>query len=154
MQEKNTVIVNKLAGSRADIVGFCRYLKNDKVSMDTLKKEEISKIENLSASKHVLVINDTTEFNYKHHENYLSTTDEDLGPAGNNEDIGFFLHPGLVIDAEKGIALGYSYIKIWNRTWDKLDKKENTGNSQLKKRNHTDGLSALNKASKQFHRQR
>lgn len=124
MQKKNTVIVNKLAGKRADLVGFCRYLKNDKVSMDTLKVEEISKTENLSASKHVLVINDTTEFNYKLHENYLSSTDKDLGPAGNNEDIGFFLHPGLVVDAEKGIALGYSYIKIWNRTWDKLDKKE------------------------------
>ena len=46
MQKKNTVIVNKLAGKRADLVGFCRYLKNDKVSMDTLKKEEISKTEN------------------------------------------------------------------------------------------------------------
>ena len=63
-------------------------------------------------------------FNYASHEKFLKKSDPDLGTTTHNDDIGFFLHPGLVVDAENGISLGFSYMKMWNRSWDKKDKHE------------------------------
>lgn len=122
MQKRSTVIINQLSANRADTVGFCRYLNNDKVSLENLIIEQTDKVKNLSEGKHVLVVNDTSEMNYENHINFLNKADEDLGPTGNNKDIGFFLHPGLVIDTTNSMSLGFSYIKIWNRKWDKEDK--------------------------------
>jgi hypothetical protein len=48
--------------------------------------------------------------------------DEDMGPVGNNYDIGFFLHPTLVVDTAGYFPLGLSDVQIWNRTKDKQDK--------------------------------
>lgn len=92
--------------------------------MKNLVTEETEKVKRLSKGKHVLVVNDTTEFNYAAHENFLNKSDPDLGPTTHNDDIGFFLHPGLVVDTENGLSLGFSNIKMWNRSWDKKDKYE------------------------------
>ena len=77
-----------------------------------------------SEVRHVLVVQDTSEFNYEHHAGYLSRTDEDLGPTGNDIDIGFFVHPSIVIDKETSLLLGASDIHLWNRRYDKQDKHE------------------------------
>ena len=74
--------------------------------------------------RHVLVINDTTEFNYQDHINFLNPADRDLGPTGNSIDIGFFLHAGLVVDAELDFSLGFSYLKLWNRSFEQQNKKK------------------------------
>ena len=124
MLKKNTVVINQLSENRADTVGFCRYLNNDKVNMLKTTNEHIANIKNITKGKHVLVINDTTEFNYKSHINFLDKSDTNIGPAGNNEDIGFFLHPGLVVNTENGLSLGFSYVNIWNRNWNKKNKNE------------------------------
>ena len=124
MTEKNTAIINQLSGDRALLVGNCRFVNNKKVTWEKIHKENSKEINSLVSGKHVLVVNDTTEFNYESHKNYLSKRDEELGPVGNNNDIGFFCHPGLVVDTSNGVALGFSYLKIWNRSWDKKSKEE------------------------------
>lgn len=78
----------------------------------------------LVKDRHVLVINDTTDFNFKEHQNYLNPGDEDLGSMSNEGDMGFYLHPGLVLDAVHEIGLGFSYIKMWNRPYEKPNKRE------------------------------
>lgn len=72
----------------------------------------------------MLVLNDTTECNYEKHRNYLDEKDKELGPVGNDKDIGFFCHPGMVINAANGVSLGFSYLKIWNRKFNKKNKNE------------------------------
>lgn len=99
------------------MVGFCRFLRNDKVSIEKLIESAVRRCDTLSANREVLVLSDTSEFNFKDHNHFLSREDQDLGPGGNPDDVGFFLHPGLVIDAEEGVGLGFSYIKIWNRKY-------------------------------------
>ena len=81
--------------------------------IDHVTKEPDKHVRNL----HVLVVNDTTEFNYQDHYNFLNPDDIDLGPTGNNIDIGFFLHAGLVVNAEEGFCYGFSYLKVWNRSF-------------------------------------
>jgi hypothetical protein len=112
MLEKITVVINQLSENRADTVGLCRYVNNEAITMENLISEQIKKVNALSVDKHVLVVNDTTEINYQSHINYLDKADLDLGPVGNNIDIGYFLHPGLVIDPTIAMSIGFSYIHI------------------------------------------
>lgn len=122
MLEKNTIVLNQLAQGRANLVGFSRFLSNEKITETTLIDSAISRCSELVKDKHVLILNDTTQFNFEDHINFLDREDEHLGPIGNDKDLGFFLHPGLVLDAKEGVPLGFSYIKIWNRRYDKVDK--------------------------------
>jgi len=120
--KKETVIINQLSEDRAELVSYCRFMKNEEVNWEKIYQEKRKPLNKLSKDKHVLVVNDTTEFNYECHRNFLNKGDKELGPLGNDKDIGFFCHPGLVIDSSNGVAIGYSYLKIWNRSWDKKDK--------------------------------
>jgi hypothetical protein len=124
MMNKNTTILNQLAEGRASLVGYSRFLRNDKVTEDRLISSSIHQCIPLAKGRHVLVLNDTTDFNFGEHQNYLSATDEHLGSMSNDGDMGFYLHPGLVVDAEHGIGLGFSYIKIWNRAHETQHKRK------------------------------
>src|SRR5690606_11672386 len=48
-----------------------------------------------------------------------------------DKDIGFFIHPGLVVDAMDCIPYGYAGVKVWNRALDKTDTKEARGYKTL-----------------------
>ena len=124
MIQKNTAVINRLSGDRSELVGFCRFLNNDSVHWEKMMESTIARTGLLSKDRHVLVINDTSEMNYQSHVGFMNMRDKELGPTGNNKDIGFFLHPALVIDVEHEIGLGFSYAKLWNRHWDKLDKND------------------------------
>lgn len=121
---KETVILNQLADTRADVVGHGRFFQNDRVSLSALQEEAIRRCAEQAQGLDVLVIGDTSELNYQRHVGKLSQDDVDLGPVGNNRDIGFFLHPMLVVDAHDGFPLGFSDLYTWNRSWEKLDKHE------------------------------
>jgi hypothetical protein len=124
MLHKETVILNQLAASRAEQVGSSRFFKNDQVSQDALREEATTRCAEIARGLHVLAIQDTSEINYQQHAGRLDLTDPDLGPLGNNQDIGFFLHPMLVVDAQDGFPLGFSDIYLWNRAWDHPTKEE------------------------------
>ena len=115
MMEKNTIVLNQLSRDRSDLVGFSRFLNNDKITTGKLIDSAVERCGRLVYGRHVLVINDTTDFNFRDHHNYLEMADGHLGPMSNEGDMGFYLHPGLAIDAEDGMGLGFSYVKIWNR---------------------------------------
>src|ERR1700679_3634415 len=65
----------------------------------------------LTAGRHVLAIQDTTELNYQHHCGRTCG----LGTVGNGRDAGLFLHPVLALDAETGACLGLVGAKLWLR---------------------------------------
>lgn len=49
---------------------------------------------------------------------------EELGVVDNNTDVGFYIHPTLVLDGESGIPLGLSTVQLWSRALDHADKHE------------------------------
>lgn len=124
MQKKSIAILNQISDTHSDYIGNCRFFQNEKITWQEIHRENEKELNDKIAGKHLLVLNDTTEINYEKHRKYLNQSDPELGPVGNNKDIGFFLHPGYVIDSETEVALGFSYIKIWNRKWNKKDKNE------------------------------
>jgi hypothetical protein len=122
--EKGTVILNQLATNRAELVGASRFFDNDKVSVEALVQEATTRCQQNVAGLNLLAIPDTSEINYQRHAGLLPHTDADLGPIGNNRDIGFFLHPMLVLEEQNGFPLGFSHISLFNRGWEQETKEE------------------------------
>lgn len=126
--EKNCVSLRKIAKNRAMEVRFGRFLSNEQVTVNELKKQRISQTSRLASGRHVLGIQDTTELNYQAHAARVSG----LGPVGNGKDKGLFLHPLLVLDAESSACLGFGAIHTWIREWptEPVDKKKTSRDYQ------------------------
>jgi hypothetical protein len=121
---KKTAVLHQSSKNRNDYVGACRFFNNDQVNYQNLSKPLIHQTAKAAAGKSLIVDQDTTEINYESHAGYLDRNDKDLGPVGNNKDLGFFLHPSIVIDEQSEMLLGVSDVYIWNRSYDKGDKYE------------------------------
>jgi hypothetical protein len=128
MIKKETVVLNRLSNNRAQLVGCCRFFNNESVSEESLIEGTVSRCESIVEGLDVLAIQDTSEINFQHHIGKLSKGDGDLGPVGNDKDIGFFIHPVLVLDSKDGFPIGFSHIHVWNRQWDKQTKHDRNYN--------------------------
>lgn len=85
-------------------------------------------VESQSVSKQLLCFHDTSEINVHAHESRLQP-DSGFGLVGNNKDLGFFIHPSLVMDAESFDLLGLSSIQLWHRDVNKSTKQERRYNT-------------------------
>lgn len=72
--------------------------------------------------RHVLSISDSSEINLQAHVGRMKC--QGLGVVGNNRDVGFFIHPTLVLSAQTGFPLGLSAIHLWSRDLDHADKHQ------------------------------
>lgn len=124
MESNQTAILNQLSDTHAHNMAYSRFFNNESVSLTSLIESSQRKLKDVSQGKHILCLQDTSEINYQKHRNFFHIEDEDLGPVGNNTDIGFFLHPMLVVDTSGYFPLGFSAIHCWNRNFDKQDKHQ------------------------------
>jgi len=115
--------IRGITSTRADQIGFYRLLENDTFSEEAIVASLMSKCSELVSGRNVLCINDTTEFNFEGQRGRIKAG-SGFGPTGKKEILGFFLHPCLVLDAQNGYPLGYSYCRIWNREQDGPDRVE------------------------------
>lgn len=120
-----TAVVNRLAQAHSLKTAFYRMLSNKRLDHDDILEGGYRLCTtSVCLTKHVLCIQDTTEFNYRGIKNKLGELDLDIGPTGNKTIPGFFCHPMLVVDAESSSVRGLSSVIIYNRDWDQKDKKE------------------------------
>lgn len=124
MESTQTAILNQLAVSHADNMAYSRFFNNGSVNLSSLKESSQRKVKELSRGKHVLCLQDSSEINYQKHRNFFHIEDQDLGPIGNDKDIGFFIHPMMVVDTNGHFPLGFSSIHCWNRRIGKLDRNQ------------------------------
>lgn len=115
MESRQTATLNKLSDSHADNMAYSRFFNNESISISSLEQSSQAKVKELSRGRHVLCIQDTSAISYKKHRNFFRVDDADLGPINKEEDIGFFLHPMLVVDTQDYFPLGFSSIYCWNR---------------------------------------
>jgi hypothetical protein len=109
--ERVTMNLRAAADSRAEWVGFSRWLNNPSVTVDEIAVHRADALSGRVAGLHVLAIQDTTELNYAKHAGRV----RGLGPSGNGIDPGLFVHPVLAIDADSGALLGLAGMQIWTR---------------------------------------
>jgi hypothetical protein len=124
MIRKKTAIVNKISSKRSDYVSNCNFMNNNKVDYETVLAPIVEQTSQNCDGNDLIAITDTTELNFQRHSNFLKENDPDLGPAGNNTDIGFFSHVSIVCDEHEGTLIGLADVYNWNRSFDKLDKNQ------------------------------
>lgn len=130
MIEKETAVMNQWSNNRAELVGASRFFQNGFVTEEALQRESSHRCQNAVSGRHLLALQDTTEINYQSHRGRLSRQDDKLGPVGNGKDIGFFLHPVLVLDRENAFPLGIASVQVWNRDWNQKTKHARAYKSQ------------------------
>jgi hypothetical protein len=103
-------------------MGYYRFLENENITVSEQVRRIAVDCQLRVAEKHVLAISDSSEINLQSHLGRLSPAG--LGVVGNNTDVGFYIHPTLVLDGESGFPLGLSTIQLCSRDIDHADKYE------------------------------
>lgn len=102
-------------------MGYYRFLSNEQVSISELVRSLASHCQTQVQERHILAISDTSEINLQSHVGHIDAAG--LGVVGNDQDLGFFIHPTLVVDAANGFPLGISHVQLWSRPREHLDKR-------------------------------
>jgi len=112
--EKNQCsIVNRSYGTQRDRIGGYRLLNNSKITEEHLIEALQLQCQQNCGQKHIIGIQDTSEYNYTHHRRRIK--EGTLGVVGNNHDPGYFAHLMVVFDAETYLPQGISYCRLWSR---------------------------------------
>ena len=101
-------------------MGYYRFLNNEQVSVVELSRSLSTHCQEQVSGRHVLSLSDTSEINLQAHVGRIKP--DDVGVVGNNQDVGFWIHPSLVLEAESGFPLGLSDVKVWRRAKERPDK--------------------------------
>jgi hypothetical protein len=103
--------LRRLARCRAEQVGYARFFRNARVTVEEILATAGARTAQAAAGRHVLLIEDTSEVNYQ----AKAGRKRGLGRVGNGTDVGLFVHPALALDAEDGSVLGLAGATIWRR---------------------------------------
>lgn len=109
--------------SDAEQKSFYRLFSNASFTEDAIEQSITKRCGQICSNRHVLCIQDTTEFNLSNHQGRIKP-ESGLGKTTKEGILGFMLHSSLVIDGSAGNALGYSSIKAWERKKDSPDRHE------------------------------
>ena len=113
-----TSSIHNITLGEAEQKAAYRFLSNKRVEEQTLIEACKERSSYLCEGKDLLVLSDTSEINMDDHRKRLKPG-SGIGVTGNNEDVGFFLHASLVLDATKETSLGFSDIQLWHRPPDR-----------------------------------
>lgn len=117
-----SINIRQISQTRAEQVGFYRFLDNENVTVSELGRSLADSCEQQVDGLHVLSVSDSSEINLQAHVGRLKP--EGLGVVGNNSDVGFFIHPSLVLNAAGGCPLGISHVQVWTRDPERPDKHQ------------------------------
>lgn len=112
-------IVNKANPIFREKIATYRFLNNDKIRSMQLIESLQNQCKKNCDGRHVIVLQDTTEYNYQHL--WRRHKEGSLGVVGNNFDVGYFAHPAICFDALTRLPQGISYCQIWSRERERED---------------------------------
>jgi len=100
MGQHQSVNIRQISRNRAEQVGYYRFLENENVTVSELVQSLSEHCQEQVKGRHILAVSDSSEINLQAHSGRLKP--DALGVVGNNTDVGFYIHPTLVLDAENG----------------------------------------------------
>ena len=106
-----SLVVREIGGGRNGEMAAHRVLSSPKVTVDTLLSPHVARTVEAVRGRRIVAAQDTTEINFAGRE----ARRKGLGPAGNGEALGFFIHPVVAIDVEEEAVLGVAGARIWTR---------------------------------------
>lgn len=107
--EKRSCVLHQLSNNWEEEMGMWRFLKNDRFSWESLRKDCLSDMPDESSGRHVLSIQDGSTISLY---GYLKKR-QGFGKMGSRGDHpGFVVHPSLVLSADDGRCLGLGDMQI------------------------------------------
>lgn len=122
INQYQTINIRQISKNWSEQIAYYRFLENENVTISELVRSLSDHCEQQLQGRHVLALSDTSEINLQSHSGRLKA--KGLGVVGNNKDVGFFIHPTLVLDAESGFPLGLSNVQLWTRDVNRMNKTE------------------------------
>jgi Transposase DDE domain/Transposase DNA-binding len=106
--------LRQVSQNEAQQKSFYRLFNNNSFSEQGIEQSIVNRCGDLCKDRHLLCIQDTTEFNLSAQRGRLKPG-SGLGNTNKKGVLGFMLHTSLVVDAVSGTGLGFSFIKAWER---------------------------------------
>jgi len=114
-----SVVLRQLGRTRAGEVAVQRYLSSPYVTYEVIVDALSARTRQACAGRRVVAAQDTTEINFKDR----SAARRGLGPTGDGQSPGFFIHPVVAIDADEETMLGLVGAQIWTRDEKKVSDR-------------------------------
>lgn len=111
--KEQSCVLRQLAQNRNEEVSYGRFLSNERTAESSLISSIVGRNEDLYRGKHVLSIQDSTEFHYHPHADRIRDS-TGLGDVGRSP-LGYFMHPSLIVDSSGGELYGLSDIHLYHR---------------------------------------
>lgn len=112
MVARESACLRRLAGGRrGDVVAYSRFVANPRVTVEALIEGWGDELAAACAGRHVLAIQDTSEFNFATSKG----RERGLGEIGKGVGRGLMLHAMLGVDADDGGLIGLATGRIWTR---------------------------------------
>src|SRR5690606_12525877 len=103
--ENKSCSIHSLSQDRSEVIGYYRFLNNQKVDEEEIIRCMGLDCENKIKGKQIITIIDTTEINCSSKNNRI-VNEEGLGFLSDNRTKGFLVHPGYCLDANTLEPLG------------------------------------------------
>jgi hypothetical protein len=108
-----SLVLRKLAGSRAELVAFHRLLNTSCLSVGAMVATVSARTAASCAGRRIVAVQDTTEIAFRPGGGAPA-----LGPGSNGRSPAFFAHPVIAIDVETEAVLGLVAADLWTRAKD------------------------------------
>lgn len=105
-----SVVLRRVAGTRAGEVGAQRWLSSPQVTTDWILEASSARTRRACVGRRIVAAQDTTAISFTR-----SAGRRGLGPGGNGRTPGFFVHALVAVDAADEAVLGLVGAKIWTR---------------------------------------
>lgn len=131
-----SLVVRKLAGTRAAEVAAHRLLGSPRVTPETLLSRAGRRTGQACRGRRIVVAQDTTEINFSGADRGR----RGLGLAGDGRSLGFFIHALVAVDAEDEAVLGIVGATIWTRPAAKLAPRQSRHLNEKESQRWIDGM--------------
>ena len=106
-----SLVLREIGSTRSGEVGAHRLLSSDDVDPDALLVPHVARTVEACRGRRIVAAQDTTEINFDRSRQPVTG----LGPTGNTDIRGFFIHPVVAVDADDEALLGVVGARIWTR---------------------------------------
>ena len=130
-----TLVLKDLGEGRAGEVAAHRYLSSCCVTTQGILEALGARTGEACAGRRVVAAQDTTEVSFSG----KSAGRRGLGPGGNGESAGFFIHAVVAVDVEDEAVLGVVGARIWTRGAERVRPRADRPTEDKESRRWTEG---------------
>ena len=106
-----SLVLREVGGGRGGEMAAHRLLSCEDIDPASLLTPHVVRTAAACKGRRVVAVQDTSEINFDRRRKPVSG----LGPTGNTDIKGFFVHPVVAVDAEDEALLGIAGARIWTR---------------------------------------